>query len=93
MAGAVAYPLRELFLLQRGTFVGLASHVLLLGVLLVLLRRGIHEDLLTDVRALGMEGSVLTCNNCGRETQARVFRTHCGTALRAQPKRVTGSVG
>jgi RsiW-degrading membrane proteinase PrsW (M82 family) len=93
--GAVAYPLLELFLLQRGTLVVLASHVLLLGVLLILLRRIIHEDLLTDARALGMEGSVLACNNCGRETQARVFCTHCGTALRAQPKRVrvVGSAG
>jgi RsiW-degrading membrane proteinase PrsW (M82 family) len=91
--GALLYPIGELFLLHRGTLVVLGFHGLLLGGLLLLLRRVIHEDLLTDARALGLAGNALTCNNCHRVTEARVFCTHCGSALRAQPKRVRGFVG
>ncbi len=92
-AGALLYPIGELFLLHRGTLTVLAFHALLLGGLLLGLRRVIHDDLLTDARALGLVGSTISCNNCHRMTEARVFCTHCGTALRAQPKRLRERVG
>jgi RsiW-degrading membrane proteinase PrsW (M82 family) len=85
--GAVVYSLGELLLLSRGTLAVLALHGLVLGLLLTTLRRTIHEALLLDARALGLEGGTLVCQSCQRPTEARVFCSHCGTALRAQPKR------
>jgi len=87
LGGAVAYSLGEVLLLSRGTLVVLALHGLLLVLLLAVLRRTIHQALLLDARALGLEGGVLVCQSCRQQTDARVFCTHCGTALRAQPKR------
>jgi RsiW-degrading membrane proteinase PrsW (M82 family) len=91
--GAVIYSLGELLLLSRGTLVVLALQGVLLALLLTLLRRTIHQALLLDARALGLEGGVLVCQSCRQSTEARVFCTHCGTALRAQPKRFRPSTG
>lgn len=85
--GAIVYSLGELLLLSRGTLVVLALHGIVLAVLLLTLRRTIHQALLFDGRALGLEGGTLACPGCHQSTEARVFCTHCGTALRAQPKR------
>jgi RsiW-degrading membrane proteinase PrsW (M82 family) len=87
LGGAVVYSLGELLLLSRGTLVVLAFHGLLLVVLLTTLRRTIHEALLLDARALGLEGGTLVCQRCHQTTEARVFCSRCGTALRAQSKR------
>lgn len=87
LGGAVVYSLGELLLLSRGTLAVLALHGLVLVLLLTTLRRTIHEALLLDARALGLEGGTLLCQRCHRSTEARVFCTHCGTALRALPKR------
>jgi RsiW-degrading membrane proteinase PrsW (M82 family) len=87
LAGAVVYSLGELLLLSRGTPAVLALHGLVLALLLTTLRRTIHEALLLDARALGLGGGTLMCQNCHRSTEARVFCTQCGTALRALPKR------
>jgi RsiW-degrading membrane proteinase PrsW (M82 family) len=91
--GAIVYSLGELLLLSRGTLVVLALHGLVLVVLLLALRRTMHQALLFDGRALGLEGGTLVCPGCHQSTEARVFCTHCGTALRAQPKRFRPSVG
>jgi RsiW-degrading membrane proteinase PrsW (M82 family) len=85
-AGALLYSLGELLLLNRGTLTVLSLHLVILAVLLLMLRRTIHQALLFDARALGLEGGTLDCPNCHQPTEARVFCTHCGTALRAQPK-------
>jgi RsiW-degrading membrane proteinase PrsW (M82 family) len=90
---AVVYSLGELLLLSRGTLVVLALHGLLLALLLTTLRRTIHLALLLDARALGLDGDTLVCQHCHQPTEARIFCTHCGTALRAQPKRVRTSSG
>jgi RsiW-degrading membrane proteinase PrsW (M82 family) len=91
-AGAILYPLGEIFLRGRGTIIVIFFHAILLAALLTVLRRVIHDDLLEDARALGLDGGYVECNNCQRRTQARVFCTQCGTALRAQPKRVRAAV-
>jgi hypothetical protein len=62
-------------------------------VLLLVLRRTIHQALLFDGRALGLAGGTLVCPNCRQSTEARVFCTQCGTALRAQPKRYRPDLG
>ena len=92
LTGAALYSLGELFLLHRGTLIVLAFHGGLLACLLTLLRRVMHEALLGDARALGVEGGTLECRNCHRTTEARVFCTHCGAALRAQPKGIRGRI-
>ncbi len=92
-SGAVLYSLGELLLLSRGTLVVLALHGLVLAVLLMVLRRTIHQALLFDGRALGLEGGTLDCPGCHQSTEARVFCTQCGTALRAQPKRFRPTMG
>ena len=92
LAGAVLYSLGELVLLHRGTLIVLAFHAALLAGLLTILRHVMHEALLGDARALGLEGGTVACRNCHRTTEARVFCTHCGVALRAQPKGLRGHV-
>ncbi len=87
LGGAVAYSLGELLLLRWGTLAVLALHGLVLVVLLTTLRRTIQEALLLDAGALGLEGGTLLCQSCHRSSGARVLCTHCGTALRALPKR------
>jgi len=85
--GTVSYSLGELLLLSRGTLIVLAMQGVVLAVVLTVLRRTIHQALLFDGRALGLDGGRLMCQQCRRSTEARVFCTHCGAALRAQPKR------
>ena len=87
LGGAVVYSLGELLLLSRGTLAVLALHALVLVILLTTLRRTIHEALPVDARAIGLAGGTLVCQRCHCATEARVFCTHCGTALQAQPKR------
>jgi RsiW-degrading membrane proteinase PrsW (M82 family) len=86
LGGAVVYSLGELLLLSRGTLAVLTLHSLVLVILLTTLRRTIHEARLLDARALGLQCGTLVCQNCHRSTEARVFCSHCGTALRAQTK-------
>ena len=90
---AVVYSLGELLLLSRGTLSVLALHGLLLVLLLTTLRRTIHTALLLDARALGLEGGRLVCQSCQQPTEARVFCTRCGAALRAQSKRLRAEAG
>lgn len=93
LGGSIVYALGELLLLSRGTLVVLALHSLLLAMLLTILRQTIHQALLLDARALGLEGGTLVCQSCKQATEARVFCSHCGTALRAQPKRLREQAG
>jgi hypothetical protein len=87
LGGAVLSSVGELLLLGRGTLAVLALHGLVLATLLVTLRRTVHVGRRLDARALGLPDEMLLCHACCSTTEARVFCTHCGTALRALPKR------
>lgn len=59
--------------------------MLLDGVALVLLRRGIHVGLLEEALELPI-GPELTCPNCGAPTARHTFCQNCGISLQALPK-------